>query len=373
MKKPLILATLGVPRSGKTWVTGELVMQARARGFRVGFVETGGLFHDLVGGTLDALGEQSFLPIEQVQIKSWRRPFYERASQTLERAGGGVALIEFAYQKALTQLDLQEPGERGDLIILGGLRLQSHLAVAQGRGAHFIEVIASEGVRKARAAGMGEVYEERLHDTLYQEALKVLEIAPLTIRNEGNQEQFTEDCDAILTFCEEQTLQTHISRYAAQKDWPYAISSGGVVYRGEDDQSREYLILTRIREGLTSYHLPKGTLELHESLEQCALRETQEETGCIGRVQSYLGSVNDRWVFQPTEITIDKTVHFFLMKYVRTAQAMDAEHDGTVWLSASRARELLSLEPKREEQIISRAEEWFAVQDRTLYHSRNEQ
>ena len=77
-----------------------------------------------------------------------------------------------------------------------------------------------------------------------------------------------------------------IFEYRATKDWPYAISSGCVVYRYVGDEL-QVLLLKRAAGDFPelsdndrdTFHLPKGGVERRETLEQTALREITEETG----------------------------------------------------------------------------------------------
>lgn len=148
--------------------------------------------------------------------------------------------------------------------------------------------------------------------------------------------------------------------YRADKDWPYAISCGGVVCR-QGDGGREYALLYRepnANDGdVRTWHLPKGTLEKDEILAVCAQREIAEETGLVGEVRHYLGALHTQFHFRPAAIDIDKTTHYFLLDLVEDRQEMDDEHDGLAWVSAQEAQELLKTTPKGEGEIIRRAEQ----------------
>jgi len=151
--------------------------------------------------------------------------------------------------------------------------------------------------------------------------------------------------------------------YRATKKWPFHISCGGPVYR-ETDGRREYLLLFRSpRPGLEqeSWHLAKGTLNPDETLEACALREIREESGVEAGVEGYLGTLHGRWT-DTTGKLFDKTVHYFLCRYLRDGDApMDDEHDRVDWLPVEEALERLSRGPKREAEILLRAEQLLAL------------
>jgi 8-oxo-dGTP pyrophosphatase MutT (NUDIX family) len=152
-------------------------------------------------------------------------------------------------------------------------------------------------------------------------------------------------------------------KYSATRDWPYHVSCGGAVYR-EVNGIRRYVLLYRAprdENGRETWHLPKGTLQRDETLEQCALREIREESGVEAVVEGYLGSIHNCW----TDVRgrfIDKTTHYFLCRCAGEAPAgMDDEHDRVDWGLAEEAIEKLNTEPKQEAEIIRRAERFRQV------------
>ncbi len=151
--------------------------------------------------------------------------------------------------------------------------------------------------------------------------------------------------------------------FRATEDWPYAISAGTVVYR-QVGEATEVLLLRRLQAtdpgsagtNAESYHLPKGHVELGESLEQAALRETREEAGCEVRLQGYLGTRYWAAITSPKNgISVEKTVHYFAGLWQADLISMDDEHDGKVWVSIDEAEKLLGKpNPKEEDEIIRR-------------------
>lgn len=148
--------------------------------------------------------------------------------------------------------------------------------------------------------------------------------------------------------------------YRATERWPFHVSCGGVVYR-RVSEGVEFAVLyrgERFKEyGMEdSWHLPKGTLSRQETLEECARREIQEESGLKVELEGYLGSRNHAWTSTKGRF-YDKTTHYFLGRQVGgDASAMDDEHDELQWLSGAEAVEKLARGPKKEEEIIKRAE-----------------
>lgn len=83
------------------------------------------------------------------------------------------------------------------------------------------------------------------------------------------------------------------------------LSSGGVIIHNN------LILLLKKYNG--DYVLPKGRVERGESIEETALREVKEESGIDGKIRKYLGKITYSFINRVRNITIDKTVHFFLM------------------------------------------------------------
>ncbi len=82
---------------------------------------------------------------------------------------------------------------------------------------------------------------------------------------------------------------------------------------GSGETARGVLIAKHDRRGRLVWSLPKGHVELGETLEQTAVREIEEETGVTAKVEHRLGEV-DYWFMLHGE-KIHKTVHHFLLRY----------------------------------------------------------
>lgn len=85
-------------------------------------------------------------------------------------------------------------------------------------------------------------------------------------------------------------------------------SAGGVVVRGGE------VLLIASKSG-HRWRLPKGKLELGETSEQAALRETLEETGVVGRLREPLPGI-EYWYTEGGQRRIHKRVDFYLLEYV---------------------------------------------------------
>jgi len=83
------------------------------------------------------------------------------------------------------------------------------------------------------------------------------------------------------------------------------VAAGGIV------QNEEGKILFQYRRG--KWDLPKGKLEEGETIEECAVREVEEETGLQNIQQGELvGVTNHSYIEKGADI--DKETHWFAMK-----------------------------------------------------------
>ncbi|MCA9308948.1 NUDIX domain-containing protein [Candidatus Saccharibacteria bacterium] len=111
---------------------------------------------------------------------------------------------------------------------------------------------------------------------------------------------------------------------------------------------------------IDSYHLPKGHLEMGETLEQAALRETAEEAGCEVKLKTYLGSRLNQY----TDVGIerDKAIHYFAGDWVKDLDGMDHEHSDRVWMSVDEAiKKIGGTNPKREDEVIRRFKKYLEL------------
>lgn len=117
-----------------------------------------------------------------------------------------------------------------------------------------------------------------------------------------------------------------------------ATSAGGVVHRLTGDR-HEIVIVHRRAPVL--WALPKGTPDSGETIEETALRETQEETGLEVELEAPISSI--RYFFVRGSTRFHKTVHFFLMQPVGGALELhDQEFDEVRWASGPEALALLT-------------------------------
>lgn len=87
-----------------------------------------------------------------------------------------------------------------------------------------------------------------------------------------------------------------------------AVSCGGIViFRG-----KILLLYKNYKNKYEGWVLPKGTVEDGEEHRDTALREVREESGVRAEVVKYVG--RSHYNFETPEGTVEKDVHWFLMK-----------------------------------------------------------
>jgi 8-oxo-dGTP pyrophosphatase MutT (NUDIX family) len=119
-----------------------------------------------------------------------------------------------------------------------------------------------------------------------------------------------------------------------------ATHAGGIVYR-RTDRGPEYLIV-RARRDPTAWVLPKGHIEPGETPEAAAVREVEEEAGCVATIVAPLG----RLVFGSVRTRI------YLMRFEREVGSDEGRE--LFWGSAEEAGKRLSFEDTR--ALLARAQ-----------------
>ena len=128
-------------------------------------------------------------------------------------------------------------------------------------------------------------------------------------------------------------------------------SSGAVIYRYI---ATELQVLIMYRKATNSWHLPKGTKEPGESIEQTAVREIREETGLNVRLGKFVISLPS--TFEREGRTITKETHYFLAQEIDGSTAIhDNEHNIVEYKEVNEAIGLLKAGTIYEQ-------EWMAVE-----------
>jgi len=143
-------------------------------------------------------------------------------------------------------------------------------------------------------------------------------------------------------------------------------SAGGVVLRPDPQDSTALTVAVCHRRSESLWALPKGTPEKDETIAQTAEREVAEETGLIVEVgppiddtfysffRTAAETTGDLPFDAKGKIRIDKTVHWYLMKYVRgDITNHDCEYDDVEWIKIEEA--LKRLTHRNEARVLEKA------------------
>ena len=147
------------------------------------------------------------------------------------------------------------------------------------------------------------------------------------------------------------------SEYRSSKEWPYAVSAGCVVYRMTRGKL-EILLLRRAAGHFKNlqdsrsdtYHLPKGHLHIGKTLEETALRETEEEAGVVVELETYLGACTN--AYYDFDMNLEKTIHYFAGRWLKDLPSMDGEHSDKRWVTLGETKKLLGTKNRKREDLI---------------------
>jgi len=125
------------------------------------------------------------------------------------------------------------------------------------------------------------------------------------------------------------------------------IAAGGLVERQTPEGLRIVVVhRTRYKDrdgGAGDWVLPKGKVEPGETLEETALREVEEETGCTARL------VGPSYAIEYSVGGEPKAVSFFRMEFIHDTGEHDTfEVDEIVWLTPADALQRLTYDTERQ-------------------------
>ena len=110
-------------------------------------------------------------------------------------------------------------------------------------------------------------------------------------------------------------------------------AAGGIIWKKEGNEKKLAVVH---RHKHNDWSLPKGKVDPGESWKKAALREVLEETGCVGKIKKYAGSISYLLDGKP------KVVLFWHMG-IKTENPgkMNGEVDEVRWLTIDQAVEIL--------------------------------
>lgn len=135
-------------------------------------------------------------------------------------------------------------------------------------------------------------------------------------------------------------------------------SAGGVLIQPRESENLACLIKVKTRGGNPTWRLPKGAIEEGESPEEAGIRETHEETGCVGEILSEVSDI-EYWYTRRDDDTDDKIrirkhVRFFVMKFIEgSVEDHDHEVETAKWFPFSEAIRNISYDAER--QVLQEA------------------
>jgi 8-oxo-dGTP diphosphatase len=118
-------------------------------------------------------------------------------------------------------------------------------------------------------------------------------------------------------------------------------AAGGILLRAAP--SGRYQVAVVHRPHRHDWSLPKGKVDVGESMEQCALREVLEETGYRCRLSSFVGFIEYR-----DRRNRRKVVGYWIMDVVDGEFAASDEVDELEWLDLDMAERVLTYGHDRE-------------------------
>ncbi len=126
-------------------------------------------------------------------------------------------------------------------------------------------------------------------------------------------------------------------------------SAGGIVYKKDGDRT---LILIAQHSQHHGWVFPKGLIgdkeeNKHQTKEETALREVEEETGIIGEIEKEIKPTSYFYVWNGEKIK--KTVYYFVMKFKGgDTNNHDNEMEDVLWIDYNDVSKKLTYDSEKE-------------------------
>lgn len=132
-------------------------------------------------------------------------------------------------------------------------------------------------------------------------------------------------------------------------------AAGGVLFKIEEE---DLFVLLIYRRGV--WDLPKGKLEEGESVEECAIREVEEEVGC--NTPKSVGELVDTYhEYKEDGVEYGKTTYWYAMK-TSTEKGFTPQTDEDIidvsWFSLKEAIEMVGYKNLRE--VLLSFRDWYS-------------
>ncbi len=128
-----------------------------------------------------------------------------------------------------------------------------------------------------------------------------------------------------------------------------AVQAAGIIVYRMSEEGPLFLLLRNTLHG--TWGFPKGHRNAGEDLEDCARRETAEETGLAGieLCDRFRQTVSYEYQARRKDVRLLKEVHYFLARHDSgTRVGISDEHSQAEWLDRNRARKALQFDILRE-------------------------
>ncbi len=122
----------------------------------------------------------------------------------------------------------------------------------------------------------------------------------------------------------------------AKKSKSVIQAAGGILWKKDGDQKKLAVVH---RHKHNDWSLPKGKVDKGENWKKAAVREVLEETGCVGKIKKYAGSISYLLDGMPKVVLF---WHMVIKGY--EPDKMNGEVDEVRWLTIEEAVGLLDYE-----------------------------